>query len=345
MGGPAAAFMAAAAVLPERRRTRSYGFCADAALGHRPMRTAWVILALALIRERRCDVSPRADQEGWPEEVEVDVLAVAWIVRTRRRTWCAVLDIMALILLEPGAARAEPGVPDPPNGLLSDRGVGALSAADKDFVVKVRLAGLWEIPAGEMAQQKSDDARIKSIGRDIAGQHVALDKLVRDAAKKLKIALPNKPNSDQQTWLAEMRDAEGEDFDRVYIDRLRAAHGKIFPAIATIRASTRNDTVRKLAQRTNQFVMTHLTLLESSGLVDFAALPTAPPPAPVAGRTSSAAPALSAVETSQTPPSSNLPLLLVVVAAGLGAALFATKRLLQDPRRRYRRPRARYYEP
>ena len=68
-------------------------------------------------------------------------------------------------------------------------------------------------------------------------------------------------------------------FDQIYIDRLRAAHGKIFPAIATIRASTRNDAVRKLAQQANQFVMTHMTLLESSGIVDYGALPTAPPPA------------------------------------------------------------------
>src|SRR4029453_18428812 len=119
---------------------------------------------------------------------------------------------------------------------------------------------------------------IRSIGKDIASQHVALDKLVRAAAKKLDIPLPNEPNEDQQGWLGEMRDAEGKEFDQVYIDRLRAAHGKIFPALAPIRTSTRNDTVRKLAQRANQFVMTHLTLLESSGIVDFAALPTAPPP-------------------------------------------------------------------
>ena len=36
-----------------------------------------------------------------------------------------------------------------------------MTAADKDFVIKVRLAGLWEIPAGEMAQDKSKDRRIR----------------------------------------------------------------------------------------------------------------------------------------------------------------------------------------
>ncbi len=266
------------------------------------------------------------------------MLAVVRMFAGRRRLTGTLVAALALVLLDPRPVRAEPGVPDPPNNLLSDRGEGDLSEADRDFVVKVRLAGLWEIPAGEMAQDKSKDREVRSIGKDIADQHVALDKLVRDAAKKLDIALPNRPNEDQQGWLDEMRDAEGEQFDQVYIDRLRAAHGKIFPAIATIRTSTRNDTVRKLAQRANQFVMTHLTLLESSGIVDFAALPTAPAP--------NAAPVLSAADAGQPPaPSSsvNLPLVVLLVVAGVGGALLVTRRLMQDPRRRYRRQRRRSF--
>src|SRR3712207_1390954 len=119
----------------------------------------------------------------------------------------------------------------------------------------------------------------RSIGKAIAAQHVTLDKLDVAAAKKLGIALPNVPTAQQQGWLAEMRAANATTFDQIFVDRLRAAHGNIFPAIGTIRSSTRNDAVRKLAQEANQFVMTHLTLLESSGLVDYGALPTAPPPA------------------------------------------------------------------
>jgi len=255
-----------------------------------------------------------------------------------RRLWGPAIASVALIMLEPGTARAEPGVPVPPNSLISDRGVGAVSAADRDFVTKVRLAGLWEIPAGEMAQEKSNNSRIQQIGRDIATQHVVLDELTRNAAKKLKIDLPNKPNSDQQSWLAEMREAEGAEFDRVYIDRLRAAHGKIFPAIATIRASTRNDTVRKLAQQANQFVATHMTLLESSGIVDFGALPTAPAP--------SAATSQLPIDQARYAAESQLPRANTVIAltaliGGLTAGALATRHIMGNRRRthRSRRPR------
>jgi putative membrane protein len=259
-----------------------------------------------------------------------------------RRLWSLALVAVAVILLGPGKAYAAPDVPVPPEQLLLDRGQGEISAADRDFVIKVRLAGLWEIPAGEMAQEKQGSRRVRQIGRSIADQHIALDQLTRDAAKKLKISLPSAPNKDQQGWLAEMREADGADFDEIYIDRLRAAHGKIFPAIATIRSSTRNDTVRKLAQQANQFVMTHMTLLESSGIVDFKALPTAPAPAPSAAAASAppaAEPVLSAAE--QSGGSSTL-LVVVALLGGLGAGAFATMRLAGNRGPGYRTRRSRY---
>jgi predicted outer membrane protein len=196
-----------------------------------------------------------------------------WLVGTVALT-------LAFLLAPAGAAHADDAVPIPPNTGLTDKGTGTVSAADRDFVIKVRLAGLWEVPASNMAQEKSDNPTVVNIGKAIGQQHVALDNLDRVVAKKLGISLPNQPNGDQQLWLNEMRNAPTPaQFDQIFIDRLRAAHGKIFPAIGTIRATTRNDAVRKLAQQTNQFVMTHMTLLESSGIVDYAALPTAPAPA------------------------------------------------------------------
>ncbi|WP_307249263.1 DUF4142 domain-containing protein [Catenuloplanes indicus] len=225
-----------------------------------------------------------------------------------------------LVIMQSAVAQAaEPGVPVPPGELIPDTGSGEVTDADIDLVVKVRLAGLWEIPAGEMAQEKSDNPRIKEIGKDIAEQHKVLDQLARDAAEKLDIKLPNKPNKNQQGWLDEMEEAEGEEFDQIYVDRLRAAHGSIFPAIATIRASTRNDTVRRLAQQANQFVATHLTLLESSDLVDFEALPTAPNPSAspsTAKANNQALNEVAATQTIQTNQNLVFGLIALVVAGG-----------------------------
>jgi predicted outer membrane protein len=241
---------------------------------------------------------------------------------------------MAMVsLLAPGAAahanaKAPGDTPVPPETGLSARGVGSVSAADRDFVVKVRLAGLWEIPAGNMAQQMSDDPKVVTIGKSISEQHVKLDELTREAAAKLQIPLPDEPNLDQQAWLGEMKNASSStEFDQIYVERLRSAHGKIFPAIANIRAGTRNDVVRRLAQQANQFVMTHLTLLESSGLVDYGSLPAAPQPA-------AAAPAVDGqmlIQAGRTNgvPGVNNSLILLVLAAALIAGVVSTMRIFR----------------
>ncbi|MEV6348548.1 DUF4142 domain-containing protein [Actinoplanes sp. NPDC051851] len=235
-----------------------------------------------------------------------------------RRFWGAAVITAALISVAPGKAMAAADVPVPPEDLLTDTANGEVSAADIDFVVKVRLAGLWEIPAGEMAQEKSDDPRIQAIGKEIARQHGILDELDRNAAEKLDLEVPDVPNADQQKWLGEMRAAEGEEFDEIYIDRLRAAHGKIFPAIATIRASTRNDTVRKLAQQANQFVATHMTLLESSGIVDFQALPTAPNPSAAASATATKSASTQVLSASEQTTGGQLDMTVLIAALAGG---------------------------
>jgi len=237
---------------------------------------------------------------------------------------------LAFLLAPAGTARAA-DVPIPPNTGLTDKGTGAISAADRDFVIKVRLAGLWEIPAGNMAVDKSDDEKVVNIGKTISKQHVELDKLDIAVAKKLGIELPNKPNNDQQGWLDEMAKAPNSTrFDQIYIDRLRAAHGKIFPAIATIRASTRNDSVRKLAQQANQFVMTHMTLLESSGIVDYVSLPTAPAPAaPGSGPVPVDNAMLAAASSSGGVPGVNTSVILIVLAGALVAGVVTTMRIFR----------------
>ena len=210
-------------------------------------------------------------------------------------------------------------IPVPPDVAVSEKGkFGPLGPADVDLVIKVRLAGLWEQPAGEMAQAKGKSPRVKEIGKMIAEQHAVLDQLDVRAAQRLGIQIPNEPNSDQKYWLQEMKDAEDEEFDRIFVDRLRAAHGKVFAVIAFVRAGTRNDLVRELAQQSNQFVGTHLTLLESTSLVDWQHLPLPPEPAdgPV--------PAAGLIKSGVSPT-----VILLVLGAALVAGTVTTIRVIR----------------
>ncbi|GGR84375.1 hypothetical protein GCM10010169_30810 [Micromonospora fulviviridis] len=155
-----------------------------------------------------------------------------------------------------------------------------LNAADMTLLNGVRLAGLWEMPAGQMAAEKGQSKRVREIGAEIARQHGVLDQLVVEAANKLGATLPTTPTTQQQGWLTEMQNATGAQFDQIFVTRLRVAHGNIFPVIGAVRASTRDPIVRKLADQTNTFVTNHMLMLESTGLVRWQQLP--PPAMPPA---------------------------------------------------------------
>jgi putative membrane protein len=162
---------------------------------------------------------------------------------------------------------------------------GPLSAADRDLIVRVRLAGLWELPAGQQALERAPNKAIKEVGDHLIVGHTDLDKRVRVIAAQLNVELPNQPNAQQQGWLQEMTAATGTEYERKF---------------GAVRNSTRNTLVRQLASDANQTVLDHITILEKTGSVDFdaiandtAALSTASPtgpPAPAAGVTAPSAP-------------------------------------------------------
>ncbi|EXG81029.1 DUF4142 domain-containing protein [Cryptosporangium arvum] len=172
--------------------------------------------------------------------------------------------------------------PLPPNPDLATARSIPLTEADKQLLIKVRQAGLWEIPSGEQAQQKAESPIVKAVGRQLAADHRKLDDSVRKLAADLDVVLPSTPSELQQGWMAELSKASGADYDRLFADRLRAAHGTVFNIIAQVRTGTRNPIIRAYAQTANTVVMRHMTLLESTGLVAFDDLP-----APVLSQASS----------------------------------------------------------
>jgi predicted outer membrane protein len=173
---------------------------------------------------------------------------------------------IAVLTLLPAPAEADPALPT------------QLNAADMTLLNGVRQAGLWEMPAGQMAAQKGTTERIRQVGQMIAEQHVQLDQLVVEAANKLGATIPSTPTAQQQGFLTELQQNKGIQFDQTFVTRLRAAHGFIFPIIAAVRASTRNPVVRQLADQANIFVMNHMKMLESTGLVQYQKLPPAAMP-------------------------------------------------------------------
>ncbi|WUC39914.1 DUF4142 domain-containing protein [Streptomyces sp. NBC_00557] len=146
---------------------------------------------------------------------------------------------------------------------------GPLTEQDRDFVVKVRSAGLWEYPVGQMGLQKGTTPGVITASKHLIDGHAALDTTCRKIAPLLNITLPNLASPQQQGFVSQLKADNGKKFDTDFANILRMTHGAIFNAIAKIRSTTKNSLVRALADQANDTVLDHMTVMEKTGLVDF----------------------------------------------------------------------------
>ncbi|GHE79680.1 DUF4142 domain-containing protein [Streptomyces spiralis] len=156
-----------------------------------------------------------------------------------------------------------------PSRVIADTRYGPLTEADRDFVVKVRSAGLWEYPLGELALKKGSTPQMREAGKHLIVGHAGLDEMCRRIAPELGITLPNQASPQQQQFVQTSAARSGKEFDVTAANIMRVTHGQIFPAIAKIRAGTENTLVRQLANLANDTVLDHITVLEATGVVDF----------------------------------------------------------------------------
>ncbi|MFD6553655.1 DUF4142 domain-containing protein [Streptomyces sp. NPDC058398] len=146
---------------------------------------------------------------------------------------------------------------------------GPLTEGERDFVVKVRAAGLWEHPLGLIGLQKGQSKAVKTASQHLVDGHAALDASCRKIAPMLNITLPNVASPQQEGFVTQLKAESGRQFDTDFANILRMTHGSIFNAIAKIRSTTKNTLVRALADQANNTVLDHITVMEKTGLVDF----------------------------------------------------------------------------
>ncbi|UPZ28945.1 DUF4142 domain-containing protein [Streptomyces sp. LRE541] len=153
--------------------------------------------------------------------------------------------------------------------IIANTRYGPLTEADRDFVVKVRAAGLWEHPLGLMAMERGTTPAMKEAGKHLVAGHSGLDAMCRRMAPELGITLPNQASPQQQQFVATVDGSTGQQFDTTAVNIMRVTHGQIFPVIAKIRANTKNTMIRELADLANDTVLDHITVLEKTDLVNY----------------------------------------------------------------------------
>jgi predicted outer membrane protein len=151
---------------------------------------------------------------------------------------------------------------------------GPLSQGDVDLLNKVRQANLWEGPQSQQAAEMATSPQVRDVASKLAAEHAELDVETRRIADQLGVKLVSQPSTLQQGWMNQINAQTGSNYDRTFVMLVRGAHGIVLPVINDVRVSTRNDLIRQFAETADSFVTRHCNYLESTGMVDYTALPT-----------------------------------------------------------------------
>jgi putative membrane protein len=145
---------------------------------------------------------------------------------------------------------------------------GQASATDTALVTQFAQSANWEITAGKWAQNQASSPAVRTAAAAVVTDDNALAAQLAPIASQFGVSLPTQPSAEQRGWLSQLHDEAGGTFDHDYVNLVRQNDGGLFTALAAARAGTRNDLIKQFAQGAVDVVMRHMTMVESTKLVD-----------------------------------------------------------------------------
>lgn len=134
----------------------------------------------------------------------------------------------------------------------------SVSKADQQFAVDAANAGMTEVQAGQLAEQKGMAKDVKEYGAMMVKDHTAAaDKLKMIAASK-NITLPSVISPGMQKNIDDLQKKEGKGFDKAYIDMMVSDHKKVISAFEDESKNGSDADIRAFADSTLHTLRHHL---------------------------------------------------------------------------------------
>lgn len=161
---------------------------------------------------------------------------------------------------------ANPGQSEPVNAAQDAVGaaVGQVSASTmganttEGFVSNAAMSDMYEIQAGQMAQQKGQSADVKAFGKMMVADHTAMSNEMKPLAQAAGQAVPATLDERRKGMLDNLTAASGADFDRVYLSQQEAAHEEALTLMRGYAENGDNAGLKALAQKATPKIQAHL---------------------------------------------------------------------------------------
>lgn len=139
-------------------------------------------------------------------------------------------------------------------------------AGDALFVLDAAKDNLFEVAFAKLAQQKSQDDKIKDLAQMIEKDHTEANEQLKPIAEKMGLQLPSSLPGDKQKMLNVFQAMDAKDFDTCYLLDNKAGHAKDITSFTDHQKSVKDEDLRKyisaVLPKLQQHGM-HVTMLAS----------------------------------------------------------------------------------
>ncbi|MFG3602032.1 DUF4142 domain-containing protein [Micromonospora chersina] len=135
------------------------------------------------------------------------------------------------------------------------------STQDTQYLQALHQVNLFEITAGNLAQQKGQNQQVKDLGKMFVTDHTQLDQTVQSTAQQLNVQLPADPTADQQKVLDRLNNLSGAEFDKAWVTAQLAGHVQAIQATQTEISQGSEQSVVQIAQDALPVLQAHYDAL------------------------------------------------------------------------------------
>jgi putative membrane protein len=140
-----------------------------------------------------------------------------------------------------------------------------LSAADKKFVEKAASAGLAEVQAAQLAQQKSSDPKVKDFAQTMITDHTEINQKLTALAQQKGVTVPTEVDSKDQKQLDKLGKLDGKKFDKAYMKDQVKDHETVLSLLQKEAKSGKDADLKSLAETTIPTIQKHLDMAKEGG--------------------------------------------------------------------------------
>ena len=95
---------------------------------------------------------------------------------------------------------------------------------DAEFAVDAASGGLMEVELGNLASTNGASQMVKHFGQTMVSDHSKANDELKATANSKNISLPSIPNNKMQKSIDDLKQKQGRDFDKAYMDMMVKDH-------------------------------------------------------------------------------------------------------------------------